>query len=80
MFKSKASMAAMALCTSRAVAIKFRPIPGTVPWHEGPVNPEWIDPKDHDINYGVPHFGTDTEINASMKNLAAAEEYHGHVM
>ena len=76
MFKTKTSMAALALYTSGACAIKFRPIPGTVPWHEGPKFPEWVDPKDHDVNYGVPHFGTDTEINASMKNLAAAEEYH----
>lgn len=74
MFKSKTSMAAMALCTTGVCAIKYRPIPGTVPWHKGPENPEWIDPQDHKVNYGVPHFGTDTEINASMKNLAAAEE------
>lgn len=70
----------MALFTSGACAIKFRPTPGTVPWHKGPGSPEWVDPEDHDINYFVPHFGADSDINASMKNLATAEGELKHEM
>ena len=73
-------MAVVAILLSSATAIKFRPIPGTVPWHNGPDSPEWIDPKDHDVNYGVPNFGADSEINASMKNMEASEKLLSHVM
>ena len=32
----------------------------------------------YDINYFVPHFGADTEINESKASLATAEEMIGH--
>ena len=31
-------------------------------------------PKTHPINYFVPNFGADSDINASKKNLADAEK------
>jgi hypothetical protein len=73
-------MAALALCTSQAVAIKYRPYPGTVPWGSDATLPEWLDPQDHPVNYGVPHFGEDTEIKYTKANLAYAEDYHKHEM
>ena len=80
MFKSKKTMAALALCTSQAVAIKYRPYPGTVPWGSDATLPEWLDPQDHPVNYGVPHFGEDTDIKNTKSNLAYAEDYHKHEM
>ena len=50
-------------------AIQFRPPKGTVPWTEEIKEPEWKDPKDHDIDYFVPNFGMDWEIAASLKNM-----------
>ena len=73
-------MAALALCTSSAVAIKYRPYPGTVPWGSAADLPEWLDPEDHPVNYDVPNFGEDNEITYTKKNLAYAEEYHKHEM
>lgn len=68
----------MALFTSSACAIRFRPIPGTVPWHDSATYPEWTHPTEHDIDYFVPHFGADSDINASLKNLKDTEEKLGH--
>jgi hypothetical protein len=83
MFKSSKSMAALAVFTSSACAIKFRPPAGNTaePWHEGPKLPEWVDPKDHPVNYFVPNFGADNDdINTTKTNMAAAEASLGHVM
>jgi hypothetical protein len=71
-------MVALALFTSKAVAIKYRPYPGTVPWGSDADLPEWRNPQDHPVNYGVPNFGEDSEIKYTKKNLAYAEEYHKH--
>jgi len=67
-------MAALALCTSQAVAIKYRPYPGSVPWGGDADKPEWEDPQDHKVNYFVPDFGKDSDIKSSFKNMAKAEE------
>ena len=67
-------MAALALCTSQAVAIKYRPYPGSVPWGGDADKPEWEDPQDHKVNYFVPNFGQDSDIKSSFKNMAKAEE------
>jgi hypothetical protein len=40
---------------------KFRPYPGTVPWHEEVKEATWVKP-DWDVNYFIPNFGTDAEI------------------
>lgn len=78
MFKSKQSMAVLALFTSQAVAIKYRPPAGTVPWGSAATLPEWKDPQDHKVNYFIPNFGEDAEISTSKKNLAVAEETLKH--
>jgi len=72
MFKTRAGMAALALFTTDAVAVKigFRPFDGTVPWHEEAKTPEWHDPKDYPINYFVPHFGVDSDILANSQHTA----------
>lgn len=67
-------MAVLALFTSQAVAIKYRPPAGTVPWGSDATLPEWRDPQDHKVNYFIPNFGEDSDIKASKKNMAAAEE------
>ncbi len=64
-------------------AVRYRPPPGSVPWHKQPKNPCWVDPdgddcRDTKINYFVPNFGEDNDIMATKKNLAAAEEAVGH--
>lgn len=82
MFKTRTGMAALALFTTDAMAVKigFRPIDGTVPWHEGPKLPEWVDPKDYPINYFVPHFGVDSDILANQQHTAQAEGLLSHTM
>ena len=68
----------VACLVSSSTAISFRPPEGTVPWTKTSKEPEWVTPKDHDIDYFVPNFGVDTDIGASLKNLATAEEKYGH--
>ena len=70
-------MAALALCTSQAVAIKYRPYPGSVPWGGDADKPEWEDPQDHKVNYFVPNFGLDHDILDSQQNLKEMEHKYG---
>jgi hypothetical protein len=51
-----------------------------VPWHEGPKYPEWTNPTEHPIDYGVPNFGVDNDIKSTFKNTADAEAALGYVM
>ena len=59
------------------VQIKFRPLPGTAPWDKPSSNSTWADPKDYKIDYFVPDFGMDTEIQSSLSNTKEAEKKWG---
>jgi len=73
-------MAAMAFSSATAMKLHYRPYEGTNPWHKGPKFPEFVDPTDHPVNYGVPNFGEDSDIKSSFKNTADAEETLKHTM
>jgi len=80
MRKTSSGLVVAALLQSSTYAIKFRPIAGTVPWHEDIKKPEWVDPQDHKIDYFVPNFGMDSDIKASLKNTDQAETDLEHKM
>ena len=66
-------MKTILLAIGLAAATQFRPIPGSNPWHKTVA--EYRKKKEtHPQDYFVPNFGDDDEIEASMKNLKAADK------
>lgn len=70
-------MAALLLTAEQVYAVKFRPIPGTVPWHESEREHKWFKP-DHPVDYYVPNFGVDHDIVHTQKHIADTEGILGH--
>ena len=79
MFKTTASIAAIALVSSQVSAIKskYRPPAGTNPWHHAASVPTWEKP-DWNVNYHVPSYGADRDMKLTMENLKLAEQEVGH--
>jgi hypothetical protein len=72
-------LAALTFLSGDAQATKYRPIPGTGPWHKDASlttveKPEWK------INYFVPNFGVDRDIATSQSNQNLAESSVGYKM
>ena len=57
----------------------YRPPAGSVPWVKEVKANTWVDP-DWDINYFVPDFGIDHQIEASLENMENAEKKLKHTM
>ena len=61
----------------RALKLKYRPLPGTAPWYKEAKASTWVKP-DWDVNYFVPNFGQDEDIEDSLRHTEAAEEKLSH--
>jgi len=48
-----------------AAKVKFRPPDGSVPWHSAASSNSWNEPT-WKVNYFVPQFGMDNEIQSSL--------------
>lgn len=75
-------MAALVLTLEQAYFVygkhsDYRPLPGTAPWHEERREWKWHKPE-YPINYKVPNFGIDHDIETSQQNLANAEKLLKH--
>lgn len=80
MFKSAPiGLAALTFLSGDAQAVKYRPIPGTGPWHKLASHSTWEKP-DWPVNYFVPNFGQDSDVNTTQAHLEAAETSVGTKM
>lgn len=57
----------------RALKMKYRPLPGTAPWHKDAEPSTWVKP-DWPVDYFVPNFGVDEDIKRTTRNIKEAEE------
>lgn len=77
MFKKKTTLGSIVALTYlstdvQAAKTKFRPLPGIVPWYKMASHSTWEKP-DWDINYFVPNFGKDIDIQFTQDYIAEAE-------
>ena len=84
MFKKKTTLGSIVALTYlstdvQAAKAKFRPLPGTAPWYKMASHSTWEKP-DWDVNYFVPDFGKDTDIQFTQDHLAEAESSLKHKM
>ena len=63
----------------RALKMKYRPLPGTAPWHKDAEASSWVKP-DWKVDYFVPDFGQDEDIEDSLRHTGAAESKLKHVL
>ena len=80
--QKKITMAALMLTMEQAKEVMgkhndFRPPQGTAPWHEERREWRWHKP-DYAMNYKVPNFGLDHDIETSQTNLADSERLLQH--
>jgi hypothetical protein len=82
MFKSTTvGIVALTMLSSEVQAMKskYRPVPGSNPWHKEVTKTSWDKP-DWNVDYFVPNFGQDNEIKTSIKNTGLAEKQVGKKM
>ena len=61
----------------RAMKAKYRPVPGTAPWHKDAEPSSWVKP-DWKVDYFVPNFGLDEDIKSSLKHTGDTESKLKH--
>ena len=61
----------------RALKMKYRPLAGTAPWHKDAEANSWVKP-DWKVDYFVPNFGLDEEMEASLKHTSDTETKLNH--
>ena len=72
-------LAALTFLSGDAQAVKYRPIPGSNPWHKD-ASLTTIEKPDWKINYYVPNFGVDQDIVNSQTHMAQSEKNLGQKM
>ena len=64
---------AITLFVAASSAISFRPPPGSNPWHKDAKDYE-VNKPEFEMDYFVPNFGPDPDIQTTQSNMKAAEE------
>ena len=66
MFKSSVGLVTLAFLSQDVMAAqsKFRPIPGTNPWHKDKAE-KYFEKPDYPVDYKVPNFGVDKDIKTT---------------
>jgi hypothetical protein len=74
--KTSIGVAAIVFLSEDAKAVRYRPYSNTAPWYKG-ASTGPIDDPEYPINYVVPNFGVDGDINVSERNTVNAEQSVG---
>jgi len=70
-------MGVVALSSVECAKLAFRPPEGSVPWHGDASSSSWNEPT-WKVNYFVPQFGMDTDVQSSLDNVSATEDKLKH--
>ena len=74
----KAIVALLLAGTTNAIVLKDDPVFSSLGYETRHFKGEGDCKESYDFCGTVPHFGTDTDIVATLKNAAYAEKYHNH--